>query len=107
MEDQQNQKTPSNITARFSIDLTDKDDPIIAARIKVDGQEASLPIYMVLGGLVVTKGLSDPDVRAAYARTLFSAAQALALGLLAEAKIIEVTPGDQEPAAGVNLDLTA
>ncbi len=98
------QQTPSNITARFSIDLTDKDDPIVAARTKVDGRETKVPVYLVIGGLVVTEGLADPQVRAAYANILFKASQDLALSLLKEAGTVqEQGPPSDEPPVKTNL----
>ena len=95
------QQPPKNITARFSISLEDQDDIIVASRVRVDNTEAKVPVFLVVGGLVVAEGLDDPATRATYAGILFKASQSLALGLLKEAGAVKekAQEGSVEPPA--------
>lgn len=93
MEQQQEQKGPTNVTARFSISLEDPAEPMVVARVKADGQEAKVPYFLVLGGVVISEGLQRPEVRAVFANILQQNAQQLALSVIKEAQAANTPEG--------------
>ena len=87
----ENKRSVSTLIATFSVTFTGENErPLLAARIKVDGQEMEMPFVLMVGmggtPLVVAGQMDNPENRLHYAETLTKTGADFALGAVEELK---------------------
>jgi hypothetical protein len=104
----ENKRSVSTLVATFSVTFTGENErPLLAARIKVDGQEMELPFVLLVGvgnsPLVVAGQMDDPVNRLQYAETLTKTGTDFTLGTIEELRAAFQKPQtEKEPAASLD-----
>ena len=105
--DTQERKQPTSVTILVSVTfLGEGQEPLVAIKTKVDGQEVKLPLAVFMGEgqepLFVRANIYSPTVSAVYARAFQEAAAREALGIIEVAgraimQLQQPQPQAQEP----------
>lgn len=96
-------KQPNNVTVLVSVTFVGEgQEPLVAVKTRVDGQEVKLPLAVFLGDgenpLFVRTNIYNPMVGAAYARAFQEAATREAVGIIeAAGRAIAMAQQPQEP----------
>lgn len=95
---------PTHLTVQLSVSFLGGDEaPLVASKVRIDGQEVQLPLAFVIGGgnapLQVVQGVLSADQAAAYARTFQSLASRFLEAALQSLATVPLEAAPEEPSA--------